>query len=99
MTLVRGSEIVGHVRVVGCDNFHIIGRFRAGPAYDQYEELLKRTNDRDAASWLDALEAVDALGLELVDAKGEPIKIRDFQLEALDQVRGPNGVPIEFKFL
>jgi hypothetical protein len=84
---------------VGCDNFHILGRFRAGPAYDQYEELLARTYDREAANWLDALEAVDALGLQLVTVKGEPVKIRDFQLEALDQVRSPSGVPVEFKFI
>jgi hypothetical protein len=99
---MRGSEVVGFVRIDGCDNFHILGRFRAGPAFAQCEGTLAEAYRRwaaDADDWLDALEAVDQLGLRLVDAAGAGRSIRDFQLEALDQVRDPGGVPVEFKFI
>lgn len=99
LSLVRDSDIVGYVRIVGCDNFHIFGRFRAGPAYERYKELLARTHDQEKQGWLDALDAVDGLGLRLVNAKGESVRIRDFQLEALEQRRGASGVPVEFKFI
>jgi hypothetical protein len=102
LSLIRGSEVVGYVCIEGCDNLHILGRFRAGPAFAQYEELLAETYRRwaaDADDWLDALEAVDGLGLRLVGSSGQPRNIRDFQLEALEQVRDPGGVPVEFKFI
>ena len=53
----------------------------------------------DADDWLDALEAVNGLGLRLMDSTGWTQNIRDFQLEALEQIRDPGGVPVEFKFI
>ncbi len=102
LSLMRGSEVVGYVCIVGCDNFHILGRFRAGPAFAQYEGLLAETYRRwatGADDWLGALEAVDGLGLRLVDSSGEARNIGDFQLGALEQVHDPAGVPVEFKFI
>lgn len=102
LSLMRGSGVVGYVCIVGCDNFHILGQFRAGPAFAHCEALLAETYRRWAAAaddWLDALEAVDGLGLRLVDSSGEARNIRDFQLQALEQVYDPAGVPVEFKFI
>jgi hypothetical protein len=99
---MRGPEVVGFVRIDGCDNFHILGRFRAGPAFAQYEELLAEAYMRcvaDACDCLEALEAIDGLGLRLVDATGQARYVRDFQLEALVRVRNPGGVPVSFKFI
>src|SRR5262249_55338615 len=101
LALMRGLDVVGYVCIVGCGNFHILARFRAGPAFSRCERLLAETYRRRAADadvWLDALEAVDRLGLQLVDAAGKARNIRDFQLEALEQVHDPGGVPVEFKF-
>jgi hypothetical protein len=94
--------VVGYLRIEGCDNFHILGCFLAGPAFAQYEELLAeayRRCEADAGDWLEALEAVDGLGLRLVDAAGEARYVRDFQLEALVRVGDPGGVPVSFKFI
>ena len=37
--LVCGAHVIGYVAVDLCDNFFILGSFRAGPDYDGYQHL------------------------------------------------------------
>jgi hypothetical protein len=101
-TLRCGAHAVGHVLVTGCDNFYIMGRFRAGPDFAQYEQLLHRAYRlwaEEAREWLDALDEVNELGLCLEDpVSGRVTRIRDFQLEGFSQVHGRQGERVEFKF-
>lgn len=102
LTLKRGDDTIGYVLIVGCDNWHILGRFRAGPDYSSYEELLEtayREFDQETGEWLDVLEEVNNLGLRLESPTGDWAKnIRDFQPEGLECLREKDGVPVEFKF-
>src|SRR5262245_25789335 len=95
LALNCGDDEVGTGSITGCDNFHIVGRFRAGPGFPRYEGLLSRVYrlwETDAPEWIDSLEEVNDLHLYLLDPNtGEVTPIRDFQLEGLTRIRDAAG--------
>jgi hypothetical protein len=103
VTLKRGADVVGEIRIEACDNFYIAGRFRAGPEFERYAELLEKAYRRwlhEAEDWLDALEEVNDLGLRLEDLpNGKVTEIRDFQLQGFTRVKEEEGESVEFKFV
>ena len=102
-TLKCDTDTIGQIMVVECDNFHIVGRFRAGADFPRYKAVFEKSYHQWAKNSIhavDALEKVNDLGLYLQNATSGVITyIRDFQLEGLSGLNLEHGESVEFKFL